>query len=58
MIVHAENVQERRFARAGRTHDGNEVAFVDFEIDVAQDVKELPFRERINAFEILEFNHG
>jgi hypothetical protein len=36
-------MEESRFAGPGRTHDGNEIAFLDLEIDVAQDVKELLF---------------
>src|SRR5690349_2576858 len=35
MIMHPENVQESRFARAGGAHYGNKIAFSDFEIDVA-----------------------
>ena len=56
MIVHSENVQERRFPGAGRPHDGNEIAFLHFEIDVAQNVKELSFRERINALDVMQSN--
>ena len=58
VIVHPENVQQRRFARARRAHDRNEFAFSHIEIDVAQDIKHLPFRERINAFEMAKFDHG
>src|ERR1044072_2315609 len=50
-------MEERRFAGAGWAHDGNEVALIDFKIDVAQDVKELSFRERIKAFEMFECDH-
>src|SRR5688572_9571973 len=41
VVVHPEDVEQRRFAGAGRPHDGNEVAFVNLQVDVAQDVKEL-----------------
>ena len=44
VIVHAQDVQERRFTRAGRSHDGDKIAFPDFQIDVAQDVKKLLLR--------------
>src|SRR5438067_3100527 len=57
MIVHAEDMKQRGLARAGRPHDGNEVAFVYLQVDVAQDVKEFPFRERIETLEVFEFNH-
>ena len=57
VIVHSEDVEQRRFARAGRPHDGNEVAFVHLQVDVAQDVKEFALRERIKAFEVFECDH-
>ena len=57
VVVHAEDVQQGRFAGPGWAHDGNELALVDFETDVAQDIKELPFGEWINAFEIFESDH-
>ena len=57
MIVHSDDVEERRLAGAGRTHDGNEVAFVYLQVDVAQDVKEFAFRERVEAFEVFKFDH-
>ena len=53
VIVHAENMQQRRFSGAGRSHDGNEIALLDLEIDVAQDVEELLFPERIDALDVL-----
>jgi hypothetical protein len=53
MIVHSENVQKRRFAGAGRSHDGNEIALLNLEIDVAKHVKEFALRERINALDVL-----
>jgi hypothetical protein len=57
MIMHADYMEERRFAGAGRTHDGNEIALRDFKIDVAQDVKEFSFRERVKTFEVFECDH-
>ena len=57
VIVHPEDVEQRRFAGAGRPHDGNEVAFVDLQVDVAQDVKEFALRERVEAFEVFELDH-
>jgi hypothetical protein len=57
VIVHSENMQQCRFARAGRPHHGDEVAFLDFQVDVAQNVKKLFLRKRITPFEIAQFNH-
>jgi|ERR1017187_5517933 hypothetical protein len=57
VIVHAENVEKRRFPGAGRAHDGNEFPFREIEIDIAQDVKEFALRQRINAFQFSKFNH-
>jgi hypothetical protein len=57
VIVHAEDVEERRLTGAGRAHDGNEVAFVHLQVDVAEDVKEFALRERVKTFEVFMFNH-
>src|SRR6266480_4793337 len=57
VIVHPENVQQRRFACAGRAHNRDEVAFLNLQIDLAQDVKELFLRQRIAAFDVLKLNH-
>ena len=57
MIVHAQDVQQRRFTGAGWTHHGNEVPFADFQVDVAQDVKKLLLRQEIRAFETFKFDH-
>src|SRR5437762_7788731 len=57
VIVHSQNVQQRRFACAGRTHDRDEVAFLNLQIDLAQNVKELFLRQRIAAFDVLKLNH-
>ena len=35
-VVHAEQMQQRRFARARRSHDGDELAFLHFRVDAAQ----------------------
>src|SRR5439155_1621265 len=48
VIVHSQNVQQRRFACAGRTHDRDEVAFLNLQIDLAQNVKELFLRQRMS----------
>jgi hypothetical protein len=50
VIVHSENVKQRRFAGAGRSHYRNELAFGDVDADVAQNIKELSVRERVTAF--------
>src|SRR6266480_5355172 len=57
MIVHSQNVQQRRFTGAGRTHNRHEITFLNLEIDVAQNVKELFLRQRIAAFDVLKLNH-
>src|SRR6266850_4760639 len=57
VVMHAEDMEERRFAGTGRTHDRNKLAFGNVEIDIAQDVKEFPFREGMAAFEVLETDH-
>src|ERR1700731_3332596 len=58
VVVHANDVEERRFTRTRGAHHGNKLSFVDFETDIAQDVKEFALGERINAFEIFELNHS
>ena len=35
-IVHADQMQQRGFARAGGSHDGDELAFLDIDVDAAQ----------------------
>jgi hypothetical protein len=57
VIVHAEDVQQRGFARAGRSHHGDEIAFLNLQVNVAQDVKKLLLCQRIRTFEIFEFDH-
>src|SRR5947208_1631356 len=57
VIVHSENVEQRRFTGTRWSHHRNELAFRDFDVDIAQNVKKLSVRERITAFEILEPNH-
>src|SRR5437762_9476357 len=58
VIMHTENVQQRRFACTRRPHDRNEVAFFNFESDVAQDIEKLLPRQGITSFEIVESDHG
>ena len=36
-------MEEGGLAGAGRPHHGNEIAFLDLEIDVAQDIEKLLF---------------
>src|SRR5581483_5113052 len=38
-VVHAEDVEERRFAGAGRSHDRHELAVLDVHVHAAQDVR-------------------
>jgi hypothetical protein len=57
MVVHPEHVKKRRLAGAGRPHDGNEIAFVYLQVDIAQDVKEFALRERVKTFEMFKGNH-
>ena len=57
VVVHPEDVQERRLPSARWTHDRNEVAFLDIQIDLAQDVEKFLLPERITAFQILETDH-
>ena len=57
VIVHAEDMQQGRFAGSRRTHYGDEIAFGYVEIDVAQDVKRLPMPQWITAFEVAKANH-
>ena len=52
VIVHAENVQEGRLARARRAHYGDKIAFCDIEIDVAQDIKGLTLPQRVGTFDV------
>src|SRR5437660_9148116 len=47
VIVHAENVQEGRFARPRWAHHRNKIAGRNIKIDVAQDIKHLAASERI-----------
>jgi hypothetical protein len=39
MVMHAEDVEESGFTGAGWTHDGNEIAFCDLKVDIAQNIK-------------------
>ena len=42
-VVKAEDVEEGGFAGARRAHDGDKLAFGDFEIDVAEGVERSAF---------------
>src|SRR6266550_1792592 len=57
VIVHAENVQKRRFTRPRRSHHRNKIACSNIEIDVAQDIKQLSTSKRIGAFDVMQPNH-
>src|SRR6266704_2047407 len=39
-VVEADDAEQGGFARAARTHDGDELAFGDVEVDLAQQVSE------------------
>src|SRR5207247_4945485 len=41
VIVHAQNMQQRRFACARRTHDRDKISLRNLENDLAQNVKKL-----------------
>src|SRR5205814_3001072 len=58
MIVHSENVEQRRFARAGRPHHRNELALPNFDVDIAQNVKKLSVPQRVVSLKIPEPDHG
>ena len=49
-------MQKGRLAGPGRPHDGNEIAVLDLEIDVAQDIKELLFAQGIATLNVIEAN--
>src|ERR1051326_6640737 len=57
VIVHAEEVEDRGFPGAGRAHDRDKLAFLDVEIDVAEDVKKLCFGQWITTFDVTELDH-
>ena len=44
VIVHSEDMKQRGFAGAGRSHHRDELALGDVDVDVAQDIKEFPMR--------------
>ena len=52
MIVHAEDMKERRFAGARRPHDGDKFTLLDLDVYVAQDIKEPAFGQWITAFNV------
>ena len=58
VIVHSKNVKERGFSSARRAHDRNEFAFLDVDVDVAQDIKEFRFGERIRTFDSTQLDHN
>src|SRR5437660_8072530 len=56
VVVEADNAEQRRFARAARSHDGDELAFGDVEVDLAQKVSEPGFRLH-RFFKVQQFDH-
>src|SRR6516162_778529 len=57
VVVHSENVKQRRFAGPRRPHDGNELALRNFDVDVTQHIKEFAVAEGITSFETFEPDH-
>src|SRR5206468_6457741 len=58
VVVHSENVQQRRFACARGPHHRDKIALFNIQIDAAQDVKKFLLPERVTAFQIFQFNHA
>src|ERR1700737_1672324 len=58
VIVHSEDVKQRRFSGAGWSHHRNELAFCDLDIDVAQDEEKLSFGQRIGTLEVVKTDHA
>ena len=57
-VVHAENVQQRRLARARRPHDGHEFAVLDVDVHAAEHVGASD-AERVRLLEVAECDqHG
>ena len=57
VVVHPENVKQGRFTGAGRPHHRNEFPFLNFDVDVAENVEKFSFGQRITALESFESNH-
>ncbi len=57
VVVHSEDVKQRRFAGAGRPHYRNELALCNFNVDVTQYVKKSALRQRIGTLEIVKLDH-
>src|SRR5262245_21435821 len=58
VIVHPEDVQQRRFPGGRRSHDRDKFAFGDIEIDIAQDIEKFLLPQRVPAFETTELDHN
>ena len=56
-VMQPEDVEQGRLARARRPHDGDKVAFPDFEADSAQGIERASL-ERIDAIDVVELYHG
>ena len=55
-IEHADDAHQRGFARAGRPHDGDEIAFADFEVDAAEHPR-LARARFVEFFDVNQFDH-
>src|ERR1051326_6286526 len=57
VIEQGEDIQQGRLAGAGRSHNSDEFAFANFEVNAAQDPG-LPGGSFVTAFQILQLNHS
>src|SRR5437899_8713150 len=58
VIVHSEDMEQGRFPGARWSHHRNELAFRDFDLDVAQNVEKLSMPQRVVSLKIPEPDHG
>jgi len=58
MVMHAQDVKERRLTRSGGPHDRDKLAFLNLQIDVAEDIKESPLGQGVTAFNVAESDHN
>src|ERR1051326_4217410 len=56
VIVHAQDVKQRRLPRSGRTHDRNELSGLDVQIDASQHIV-LRHALRETFFDVAQTNH-
>jgi patatin-related protein len=57
-IEHAEDRQQRRLARAGRPHDGDELPLPHLEVDAAQHVGGAALGGGIGLLDVAQADHG